>query len=80
VRCSRSAYVAAEPGQLHFGTEVEAVYAGNTTFLVVVARHWASIEGRQVHGTQALLVTADGDRIRTINALSRAGPASGIWD
>jgi ketosteroid isomerase-like protein len=63
-----------------FGTEVEAVYTGNTTQHVVVTRHWASIDGEQIHGTQALLVTADGGRIRTINALSRPGPPSGIWD
>jgi ketosteroid isomerase-like protein len=63
-----------------FGTEVEAVYTGDATHVVVVTRHWASIRGQQVHGTQALLITADGGRIRTITALSRAGSATGIWD
>jgi ketosteroid isomerase-like protein len=63
-----------------YGTEVEAVYTGNTTQLVVVARHWASIEGDQVYGTQALVVTVDGGRIGAMSALSRPGPASGIWD
>jgi ketosteroid isomerase-like protein len=63
-----------------FGTEVEAVYTGNSNQHVAVTRHWASMDGEPVHGTQALLVTADGDRIRTITALSRPGPPSGIWD
>jgi ketosteroid isomerase-like protein len=63
-----------------YGTEVEAVYTDQTTQLVVVTRHWASIHGEQVHGTQALLVTVAGGRIRAISAFSRPGPASGIWD
>jgi ketosteroid isomerase-like protein len=63
-----------------FGTEVETVFKGNAAEVVVLTRHWASIAGEQFHATQALLVTADGGRIRTINALSRPGPASGIWD
>jgi ketosteroid isomerase-like protein len=63
-----------------FGTEVEAVYTGSTSQLVVVTRHWASIDGKPVHGTQALLVTVDNGRIGTIEALSRPGSASGIWD
>jgi hypothetical protein len=63
-----------------FGTEVEAVYTGKSTQLVVVTRHWASIHGEQIHGIQALIVTADGTRVRTITALSRSGPPSGIWD
>jgi ketosteroid isomerase-like protein len=63
-----------------FGTEVEAVYTGNTTQLVVVTRHWALIEGQQIHGTQALHVTADRGRIRTIDVLSPTARRSGIWD
>jgi ketosteroid isomerase-like protein len=63
-----------------YGTEVEAVYTENTAELVVVTRHWASVQGEQVHGTQALLVAVDGGRIRALRAFSRPGPASGIWD
>jgi hypothetical protein len=63
-----------------FGTEVEAVYAGSSSMLVVVTRNWAAVGGIQVHGTQALVVTVLADRIRAIDVLSRPGPASGIWD
>jgi hypothetical protein len=63
-----------------FGTEVEAVYTGNTTQHVVITRHWASVGGKPIHGTQALLLTANRDHICTIDALSRSGPPSGIWD
>ena len=63
-----------------FGTEVEAIYTGDAGQVVVVTRHWASIGGRQILGTQALLITAHGGRIRRINALSRPGSATGIWD
>ena len=52
-----------------YGTEVEAVYTENTAELVVVTRHWASVQGEQVHGTQALLVTVDGGRIRALARL-----------
>jgi ketosteroid isomerase-like protein len=62
-----------------FGTEVEAVYRGDTARVVVVTRHWAAINGKPVTGTQALLVTVDGGRIRIVEALSPEGPASGIW-
>lgn len=73
----------AEMGRLTsgtFGTEVEGVYGDNATQLVVVTRHWASIDGDQIHGTQVLLVATDGGRIGTVTALWRPGPASGIWD
>ena len=63
-----------------FGTEVEAVFTGNTNQVVVVTRHWASIDGRPTLGTQALIVTVDGGRIDAINALSRPGPRTGLWD
>jgi ketosteroid isomerase-like protein len=63
-----------------YGTEVEAVYTGNTTQFVVVTRHWASIHGDQVHGAQALVVVVDDGRICALSAFSRPGPASGIWD
>jgi ketosteroid isomerase-like protein len=63
-----------------FGSEVEAVYTGSTTEHVVVTRHWASIDGQQIIGAQALLVTVDSGRIRSLDALSPAGAASGIWD
>jgi hypothetical protein len=48
--------------------------------LVAVTRHWALTQGEQIQGTQALLMIADGDRIGTINALSRSGSETGIWD
>ena len=63
-----------------FGTEVEAVYAGITSQFVVITRHWASIDGKAVHGTQALLVATRLDRISSITALSKVGGGSGIWD
>jgi ketosteroid isomerase-like protein len=63
-----------------YGTEVEAVYAGNTTPLVVVTRHWAVTNGEQVRGTQALIVTVAGGRIAALSTLSGPGSASGIWD
>jgi hypothetical protein len=64
-----------------FGTEVEAVFVGDTPQVVVLARHWAALEGREVRGTQALLLTIDGERIEAIMALSpTARPRSGIWD
>ena len=63
-----------------FGTEVEAVYSGRMAQVVVVTRHWASVEGVQIRGTQALLVGTDDGRISTMHALSRAGRPSGIWD
>jgi ketosteroid isomerase-like protein len=62
-----------------FGTEVEAVYTGDTNRVVVVTRHWAAIDGNPIAGTQALLLTIDGGRIRTVDALSPAGAANGIW-
>jgi ketosteroid isomerase-like protein len=63
-----------------FGTEVAGVYGGTPEGIVVITRHWASIDGEQVHGTQALLLTADRGRIGRIIALSQPGPRSGIWD
>lgn len=63
-----------------FGTEVESAFRGSTNQHVVVTRHWASIDEEQVHGTQALLITTDGARIRTVDVLSRPGSASGVWD
>ena len=63
-----------------FGTEVAGIYGQTQGRLVVITRHWASIGGEQVHGTQALLIIADGGRIGGITALSRPGPPSGIWD
>jgi ketosteroid isomerase-like protein len=63
-----------------FGTEVEAVYTDNAGQLVVVTRHWATLDGQPVHGTQALLLTTKGDQICAIDAFSRSGPPSGIWD
>jgi hypothetical protein len=63
-----------------FGTEVEAVYSGDDTPDVVITRHWASIDGHPVQGTQALLVTSDRGRVHTIDALSRPGATSGVWD
>ena len=63
-----------------FGTEVAGVYGQTQGSLVVITRHWASIDGEQIHGTQALLITADNGRIRRVNTLSRPGPPSGIWD
>jgi ketosteroid isomerase-like protein len=63
-----------------FGTEVAGVYGEMSGSIVVITRHWASIDGEQIHGAQALLVTVDGSRIGKIAALSRPGPRSGIWD
>ena len=63
-----------------FGTEVAGVYGQTQGSLVVITRHWASIDGEQIHGTQALLITADNGRICRVNTLSRPGPPSGIWD
>jgi ketosteroid isomerase-like protein len=63
-----------------FGTEVEAVYTDHAGHLVVVTRHWATLDGQPVHGTQALLLTTKGDQICGIDAFSRSGPPSGIWD
>jgi ketosteroid isomerase-like protein len=63
-----------------FGTEVAGVYGETNAGIVVITRHWASVDGQQVHGTQALLVHVDGDRIGRITALSRPGAPSGIWD
>jgi ketosteroid isomerase-like protein len=63
-----------------FGVEVEAVYAGNSPLVVVLVRNWAAVNGSQVHGTQALVVTVLGQRISAIDALSRPGSTSGIWD
>jgi ketosteroid isomerase-like protein len=63
-----------------FGTEVEAVYGDHRPRFVVVTRHWAVVGGDAVYGTQALVLTTSGGRIRAIDALSGAGPASGLWD
>jgi ketosteroid isomerase-like protein len=63
-----------------FGTEVAGVYGEMQGSTVVITRHWASIDGEQIHGTQALLITEDGSRIAKIVTLSRPGPPSGIWD
>ena len=63
-----------------FGTEVEAVYTDSAGHLVVVTRHWATLDGQPVHGTQALVLTTEGDHIRAIDAFSGSGPPSGIWD
>jgi ketosteroid isomerase-like protein len=63
-----------------FGTEVEAVYGGSAAQLVVVTRHWASVDGKPVHATQAFLVTVDAGRVGAVDALSRPGSATGIWD
>jgi ketosteroid isomerase-like protein len=63
-----------------FGTEVEAVYTGEIRQFVVISRHWAAIDGEPVHGSQALVVGVTDGRIQTIDCLSQAGPASGIWD
>jgi ketosteroid isomerase-like protein len=62
-----------------FGTEVEAVFSGSANQVVVLTRHWAAIDGNPVRGTQALVVTVDGGRIRIVDVLSPAGAASGIW-
>ena len=61
-------------------TEVEAVYRGDPSGFVVITRHWAALGGKPVHGTQALLMATEGDRIRAINALAKVGSSSGIWD
>jgi hypothetical protein len=63
-----------------YGTEVEAVYTGGATQLIALTRHWAMIHGKQVYGTQALLITVEGRRIDAIGVFSRPGPPTGIWD
>jgi ketosteroid isomerase-like protein len=64
-----------------FGTEVEAVFTDDAGQLIVVTRHWATVDGQPMHGIQALLLTIDSNQIRTIDAFSLSGCApSGIWD
>ena len=63
-----------------FGTEVEVIYTGSTSQVVVITRHWASIDGNPTHGAQALALTVDGDRIGHVSALSPPGHPTGIWD
>jgi len=63
-----------------YGTEVEAVYAGGPTQLIAITRHWAMIDGEQVYGTQALLITIAGGRIGAIGVFAPPGPPTGIWD
>ena len=63
-----------------FGTEVEAVYEGSGGQLVTMTRHWASLDGATLHGTQALLLQLDGDRICRIDMFRGPGAATGIWD
>ena len=63
-----------------FGSEVETIYAGGATQVVVITRHWASIDGNPIHGVEALILTVDGDRIGDVAALSPPGPPTGIWD
>jgi ketosteroid isomerase-like protein len=63
-----------------FGTEVEAVYTGSTSDVVVVTRHWARVDDEEIRGTQALVLTTEGGRIRTIEVLTGGGHATGIWD
>jgi ketosteroid isomerase-like protein len=63
-----------------FGTEVETVYAGRSDHVVVVARHWAVVEGRELRATQALLISTDGQRLCSVESLGNSGPRSGLWD
>ncbi len=63
-----------------FGTEVSAVYRGAQGRTVVVARHWALLDGAELRATQALVMDTESERIRAIDILSGPGPRSGVWD